>query len=206
MSSSTWPALAAALLLAGSAVAQTPPASEPGPSMPMSVWLTGYDASGREIMKLGAPRLMTGRYDSPLMIEMELGSDLNALFGAVLKVKAGSGPPPPDSWTHFVITAPSGQTWRRARTAPRDAGGMLGSGFPLHDDPALPGLADALLAGGKFTVALEDTTGRLWDEMVLDTALRPERERLWNETQAEFAASKPSDFAFPIPRSAPARR
>jgi len=102
----------------------------------------------------------------------------------------------------MVLTAPDGQRWT-ARTRKVPAGGLPAectmritipsSGFDDTGD-----LQRALEAGGRFTLAIEDGTGRRWNETVLDTLSPDERARLFAGELTTFQALDPATVG-PVP-------
>ncbi|QDH72047.1 hypothetical protein [Brevundimonas sp. M20] len=96
-----------------------------------------------------------------------------------------------DSWIQSVVLGPEGQVWRGYRTFvpagpdhPQNWSSG-GSGADEYGGPATPGLMEAIVRGGRFTLAAEDDTGQRWNAVVIDTLTPDARNRL-------FAAQAPS--------------
>jgi len=89
------------------------------------------------------------------------------------------------SWVQSVIIGPAGQTWRGFRVfvpAGPDRMQNWSSGSSHATGPtavATPGLLEAVAAGGRFTIALEDDEGRHWNPAFINTLAPAERERLY---------------------------
>lgn len=97
-----------------------------------------------------------------------VGVGLQLRFGAYCRVR--------DSWVEAVLIAPSGQRWPAHRVSVPPGPERLqdwSSGY--LDDPAL---IEAVEAGGKFTLALQDDEGQLWNAVVIDTLSSAQRRQL----------------------------
>ena len=90
-----------------------------------------------------------------------------------------------ESWVQSVVTGPSGQVWRGYRVAV-PAGRIRAQDWSSGSDKAngpgavaTPGLLDAITAGGRFTLALEDDEGQRWNEAVVETFSPAERAEMF---------------------------
>jgi hypothetical protein len=100
------------------------------------------------------------------------------------------------SWVRSVLIGPSGQVWSVHRVfipAGPDrqqdwSSGGFGNGYGGPDTQAL---LDAVAAGGRFTLGLQDDEGALWNKAVIDTLTPRERERLFAANRATVAAADP---------------
>lgn len=102
------------------------------------------------------------------------------------------------SWVQSVVIGPSGQVWRGFRVSV-PAGPVRSqdwsSGSSRATGPnafATPGLLEAIISGGRFTLALEDDTGQRWRPVVIDTLDPEARERLFAANMEALAAA-PAD-------------
>lgn len=95
-----------------------------------------------------------------------------------------------DGWVQSVLVGPSGQVWRGfAVVAPAGPDRLQdwSSGYLESQD-----LLDAIAAGGRFTLALEDDEGGRWNEAVIDTLSLAHRERLFAANLRDLAAADPA--------------
>lgn len=99
-----------------------------------------------------------------------------------------------------VLIGPSGQVWHVGPVfvpAGPDRGQDWSSGGFGHGygGPDLQPLFDAVTAGGRFTLAIEDDEGQLWNPTVIDTLTPVQRRRLFAANQAAFEAIDPETVA-----------
>ena len=103
------------------------------------------------------------------------------------------------SWVQAVLVGPTGQVWRGYRVgvpAGRDRGQYWSTGSTGANGPgavATPGLLEAMDQGGRFTIALEDDEGQRWNEEIIDTLTRADREALFAAERARRAAQPTED-------------
>jgi len=110
------------------------------------------------------------------------------------------------SWIRSVLIGPSGQIWSVQRVfvpAGPDrqqdwSSGGFGGGYGGPDTQAL---LDAVAVGGRFTLALQDDDGALWNRAVIDTLTPRQRERLFAANRATLQAADP--VAAPLARDRP---
>lgn len=110
-----------------------------------------------------------------------VGVGLQLLFGAYCRDR--------DSWVEAVLIAPSGQRWPAHRVSVPPGPDRLqdwSSGY--LDDPAL---IDAVEAGGRFTLALQDDEGRLWNAVEIDTLSPAQRQQLLVASRPPAGAPAP---------------
>lgn len=149
--------------------------------------LEGLSAEGKVALEAGA----TGEND-PFHISFDFASDGDALGkpeGVGLQVDFGAYCRDRNSWVEAVLIAPSGQRWPAHRVAVPPGPDRLqdwSSGY-LKD----PALIEAVEAGGKFTLALQDDEGRLWNTVVIDTLSPADRERLLAAARTAGVAKDP---------------
>lgn len=124
----------------------------------------------------------------------DAGEDLGAPTGAGWTVLLGNYCRDRPSWVQSVLTAPSGQVWHGYRAlVPAGPDRALtwssgGNGMEQYGGPPSAGLMEAVAAGGRFSLALEDDEGRRWHAVDIDTLTPPERERLFAAYVAERGA------------------
>ncbi|MCF8504738.1 MAG: hypothetical protein K9G59_07470 [Caulobacter sp.] len=123
--------------------------------------------------------------DGPFHISFDFESDGDALGnpeGVGLQVDFGTYCRDRDSWVEAVLIAPSGQRWPAHRVSVPPGPDRLqdwSSGY--LDDPAL---IKAIEAGGRFTLALQDDEGQLWNVVVIDTLAPAQRRQLFVAARA----------------------
>lgn len=98
-------------------------------------------------------------------------------------------------WLQSVLIGPSGQKWSVRRVfvpaGPDRQQDWSSGGFQAGGGPEAQALLDAAAAGGRFTLALQDDEGRLWNETVIDTLSPRQRQRLFAANRAAVAAADP---------------
>lgn len=152
--------------------------------------------------RLGEPRLKVGGYRGEAPFSLGIGFDSD---GSTL------GKPTSVTWSMYfdgycrdtgsvlrsVLIGPSGQIWRvRQVFVPPGpdrqqywSSGGFGNGYGGSDTQAL---LDAAAIGGRFTLALEDEHGQLWNSQVFDTLDPAERQRQFAANVAEFEKADPT--------------
>lgn len=126
------------------------------------------------------------------------GAELGAPLSVGWTVKLGNYCQDRDSWVQSVMIGPTGQVWRGFRTsvpAGPDRSQDWSTGSTGARGPgavATPGLLDAMAAGGRFVLALEDDTGQRWNEAAIDTLTRARREQLFAANRVAYAAVDPA--------------
>lgn len=95
-----------------------------------------------------------------------------------------------------VLIGSSGRIWRVnsvfVRAGPDRQQNWSSGGFDRGDEGAdVQALFDAMDAGGRFTLAIEDDKGRLWMPQVVDTLTPTQRARLLATNHAAFEATDP---------------
>ncbi len=96
-----------------------------------------------------------------------------------------------------ALIGPSGQIWRAAPVfAPagpdRDQNWSSGRLSHAFGGPGVQDVLDAAAAGGRFTVAIEDDEGQLWNPSLFDTLTPAERLRLFAANRIAFEATDPA--------------
>jgi len=163
----------AALAIALSAYAPAVAADAP-PVVEARMSLEGLRAEGKVALEAGA----YGEND-PYQIGFDFESDGETLGkpkGVGLQLKFGAYCRDRDSWVEAVLIAPSGRRWPAHRVAVPPGPDRLqdwSSGYLKA-----PALLKAVEAGGRFTLALKDDEGKLWNAVVIDTLAPADRERL----------------------------
>jgi hypothetical protein len=126
------------------------------------------------------------------------GATLGALRSVGWTVKLGTYCRDRDSWVQSVLIGPAGQVWRGFRTdvpAGPDRAQDWSSGSSQargRGAVATPGLVEAMTAGGRFTLALEDDTGQRWNTATIDILTPDQRTQLFSANQVAFAAIDPA--------------
>lgn len=117
-----------------------------------------------------------------------------------------------NSWVQSVVIGPSGETWYGYRVMV-PAGPIRGqdwssgaNGAEKYGGPATPGLLEAVAQGGRFTLALEDDTGRRYAPIVIDTLTPARREALFNALPAEDRQNRPESLIVATREYVPAPR
>ena len=108
--------------------------------------------------------------NAPFFVFFDFASDGTALgrpAGVGLQLRFGAYCRDRDSWVEAVLIAPSGQRWPAHRVSvPPGPDRLQDWSYGYIDYPAL---IDAVAAGGRFTLALQDDEGRLWNAVEIDT-------------------------------------
>lgn len=144
-------------------------------------------------MAQAALRAGSNEEDSPFSVSFDFHSDdaaLGAPKGVGLSVRFGAYCRDRASWVEAILIAPSGQRWtgHRVHVPPGpDRGQDWSSGY--FDTPDV---IQAVAAGGRFTIALQDDEGQLWHTVVVDTLTTDRRERLFADNLATFRATDPA--------------
>lgn len=152
-----------------------------------------------ETVRLQGPNelaLRVGHYleNSPVQFAIffgDAGEDLGAPTGAGWTVRFGNYCRDRASWVQSVLTGPSGQVWRGYRVEVPAGPDRVqdwssgGDGMEKYGGPSSIGLMEAVAAGGRFSLALEDDRGRRWHGVEMDTLTPPERQRLFAAYVAE---------------------
>lgn len=101
------------------------------------------------------------------------------------------------SWVESVVVSPAGDTWRGYRVAVppgphrRQDWSSGSTGAEAYGGPATPGLLNAVEKGGRFTLALEDDTGRRYNAVMIDTLTLSQREALFQARRREDRLGQP---------------
>ncbi|MDI1325201.1 MAG: hypothetical protein PSV23_00160 [Brevundimonas sp.] len=137
----------------------------------------------------GAPFQFTIRFDSD---DLTLGKASSVTWQMSLDGYCRDKP----TIVRSVLIGPSGQVWRLGPVfvpAGPDRGQNWSSGGFAHDygRPGTQDLLDAVTAGGRFTLAIEDDEGQIWNPSLIDTPAPAQRERLFAANRAAFGATDP---------------
>lgn len=143
--------------------------------------------------RMGPPELMAGDYgeDAPFSISFGFYSDGLALGppkGVGMTVRFGDYCRDRPSWVQSVLIAPSGRSWRGHRVpvpAGPDRNQDWSSGYV-----DTPEVREAVAAGGRFTLALQDDEGRLWRQVRIDTLTPARRAQLYADNLVAFRAAE----------------
>lgn len=134
--------------------------------------------------------------DDPFYISFYFENDENGLGkskGVGLQLDFGTYCRDRASWVEAVLIAPSGRSWAAHRV-----------GVPAGPDRQqdwssgglkAPALIKAVEAGGRFTLALRDDEGRLWNSVAIDVPPPEERARLYASHRAAIPAEAPEAAA-----------
>lgn len=188
------------LLLAGltlSACATTAPTVETA-TLPLEI----VRAEG-QAPRMGDVSIFAGSYEegSPYSFAIYFDPDGDALGSPTSvgwTVRLGDYCKDRPSWVQSVILGQNGEVWRGFRVgvpAGPDRHQDWSSGSSQAEGPdafATPGLLEAVTAGGRFTVALEDDEGRRWHAQQIDTLSPAERQRLYSQNLEAFRAIDPA--------------
>lgn len=143
-------------------------------------------ASGAEA---GAPFQLTILFDSD---DTTLGTARSVTWRMPLNGYCRDRP----TMVRSVLIGPSGRVWRAGQVfvpagPDRDQNWSRGA---FSNDNGVPGardLLDAATTGGRFTLAIEDDDGRLWNPSLIDTLTPAQRLRLFAANRAAFEATDP---------------
>lgn len=156
-----------------------------------------------ESPRLGEVKLSAGSYgaDAPFSLDVWFNHDEEGL-GAPKQVgwtvKFGAYCRDRPSWVQSVLIGPSGTIWpgfRVAVPAGPDRTQNWSSGSTGARGPGsqpTPGLLEAMAAGGRYRLALQDDEGRLWNEVALDTLTPAERQRLFARNREAVEKADPA--------------
>lgn len=164
-----------------------------------SIPAAGDRAARLETVRLEGPdelALRVGHYrdNSPVQFAIffgDAGEDLGAPTGVGWTVRFENYCRDRVSWVQSVLTGPSGQVWRGYRAVVPAGPDRVqdwssgGDGMEQYGGPPTIGLMEAVAAGGRFSLALEDDEGRRWHAVDMDTLTPPERQRLFAAYVAE---------------------
>lgn len=151
--------------------------------------------------RMGEVRVEAGGYQpgDPFMFDIYFDSDGTTLGrprSVSWQMKFGDYCRDRPSYLQSILIGPSGRIWRVRQVfvpAGPDRGQDWSSGgFDTDDGPNAQALLDAVAAGGRFTLALEDDAGQHWNTAVIDTLTPAERQRQFAANLAEFAKVDPS--------------
>lgn len=142
--------------------------------------------------RMGSPELFAGEYsgDAPFSISFDFHSDgltLGPPKGVGMAVRFGDYCRDRPGWLQAVLIAPSGRSWRGHRVpvpAGPDRNQDWSSGYV-----DTPEVRDAVAAGGRFTLALQDDEGRLWHQVRIDTLTPERRAQLYDDNLVAFRAA-----------------
>ena len=162
--------------------------------------------------RMGQAELRAGGYADTSLFDISFdfnseGAVLGTPKGVGMTVRFGAYCRDRPSWVESVLTAPSGQSWSGHRVwvpAGPDRGQDWSSGY--IDTPEV---IQAVAAGGRFTLALQDDEGQRWHEVVIDTLTPARRQRMFADNLAAFRATDPatvpaaSDMLRVVRREAP---
>lgn len=190
---------AIALLLAGLSLA----ACATGPSVETATMPLDIVRAEGEAPRLGDVDVFAGGYedDDPYAFSIYFdpdGDQLGSPTSVGWTVKLGNYCKDRPSWVQSVIIGAEGQVWRgfRVDVPPGpDRHQDWSSGSSRAEGPAAvatPGLLEAVTAGGRFTIALQDDEGRRWHAQQIDTLSPAERRRLFSRNLETFRALDPA--------------
>lgn len=164
----TFAALALCLLAGSGAGAATP-------VVDVRMSLDGLRTEGKVALEAGD----TGQ-DDPFLIFFDFESDGTALgrpAGVGLQLRFGSYCRERASWVEAVLIDPAGRRWSAHRVGvPQGPDRMQDWSSGYLADPAL---IEAVEAGGRFTLALQDDEGRLWNAVAIDTPSPADRRQMF---------------------------
>lgn len=148
-----------------------------------------------EAPRMGEVVLSAGGYEESAPFSFDVwhdsdGASLGKPRAVGWSVKFGDYCRDKDGWVQSVLVGPTGQVWRGfavAAPAGPDRPQDWSSGYVEAQD-----LLDAIAAGGRFTLALEDDEGQRWNEAVIDTLSPARRERLFAANLKALAAADPA--------------
>jgi hypothetical protein len=171
--------------------------------------------------RMGEARVEIGGYAAEDPFQLSIAFDNNeTMLGKPKSVswqmKFGRYCRDQPSWVRSVLIGPSGQIWSVNRVfvpaGPDRRQDWSSGAFGVSDSGAdTQALLDAVAVGGRFTLALQDDDGRLWNQAVIDTLTPRQRERLFaaNRATLESAGSVTAPLARDTPlvvvQSAPVR-
>lgn len=165
-------------------------------TMPLEIWRAEGDAPRMRPARVvvgstesGAPFQLTIRFDSD---DLTLGKVSSVTWQMSLEGYCRDKP----TMVRSVLIGPSGQVWPVGQVfvpAGPDRGQNWSSGG-FADNYGRPGtqeLLDAVSAGGRFTLAIEDDEGQLWNPSLIDTLTPAQRHRLFAANRAVFESTDP---------------
>jgi hypothetical protein len=102
------------------------------------------------------------------------------------------------SWVQSVIIGPQGQVWKGFRVAVPAGPDRHQDWSSGHSDATgpgaapTPGLVEAVTAGGRFTIALEDDEGQRWHAQQIDTLTPAQRQDRFEDNLEAFRRTDPA--------------
>lgn len=188
-----------ALLLAGLALS----ACATGPTVERARMPLELVRAEGQAPRMGEVHVFAGGYDEDAPFAFSIyfdpeGDTLGKPDSVGWTVKVGDYCKDRQSWVQSVVVGPEGQVWKGFRVevpAGPDRHQDWSSGSSAAEGEgavATPGLLQAVTAGGRFTIALEDDEGHRWHAQQIDTLSPDERQRLFADNLAAFRATDPA--------------
>jgi len=149
--------------------------------------------------RMGEARLEIGGYADEDAFQLSIAFDndettLGKPKAVSWQMKFGSYCRDQPSLIRSVLIGPSGQIWSVHRVfvpaGPDRLQDWSSGAFGVSDSgPETQALLDAVAVGGRFTLALQDDDGQLWNRAVIDTLTPRQRERLFAANRATLKAA-----------------